>query len=105
VNEQVKAYGGPGYQVAQDVMARVAAAISQSGVQIVPSTVISMGDGGGDGASAFSNLHQMAWRDLGSRARVRRPAGRVQSCPSTSSPGASGSGAFGVSHSLCFSTT
>ena len=56
VNEQVKAYGGPGYQVAQDVMARVAAAISQSGVQIVPSTVISMGDGGGDGASAFSNL-------------------------------------------------
>ena len=57
VSEQVKAYGGPGYQVAQDVMARVAAAIAQSGVQIVPSTVISMGDGdGGDGASAFSNL-------------------------------------------------
>ena len=57
VSEQVKAYGGPGYQVAQDVMARVAAAIQESGVQIVPSTVISMGDGDGhDGTSAFSNL-------------------------------------------------
>jgi uncharacterized membrane protein YqiK len=56
VSEQVKAYGGPGYQVAQDVMARIAEAIGQSGVPIVPATVISMGDGAADGGSAFSNL-------------------------------------------------
>ncbi|HSL94306.1 MAG TPA: SPFH domain-containing protein [Thermoleophilia bacterium] len=57
VNEQVKAYGGPGFQVAQDVMARIADAIEKSGVPLVPSTVISLGDGG-DGArsDAFSGL-------------------------------------------------
>ena len=32
VSEQVKAYGGPGFQVAQDVMARIANAIEKSGV-------------------------------------------------------------------------
>ena len=59
VNEQVKAYGGPGFQVAQDVMARIADAIEKSGVPLVPSTVISLGDGGDGGggrSDAFSGL-------------------------------------------------
>jgi uncharacterized membrane protein YqiK len=62
VTEQVKAYGGPAYQVAQDVMSRLAYAIETSHVPIVPQTVISMGgsgddgDGGGSAGGAFGNL-------------------------------------------------
>jgi uncharacterized membrane protein YqiK len=56
VNEQVKAYGGPGFQVAQDVMARIAEAIERSGVPLVPSTTISLGDTGQGGNDAFSGL-------------------------------------------------
>ena len=56
VSEQVKAYGGPGFQVAQDVMARIAGAIEKSGVPLVPSTTISLGDTGEGKNDAFSGL-------------------------------------------------
>ena len=59
VGEQVKAYGGPAYQVAQDVMSRIAQAIEVSKVPIVPQTVITMDGNGGDGAggsNAFGGL-------------------------------------------------
>lgn len=58
IDEQVKAYGGPQYQVLQDVMNRFTQAIEKSSIDIVPKTVISMGNGenGGDSANAFNML-------------------------------------------------
>src|SRR4029078_11517469 len=47
IEEQVRAYGGPRYQLTQQVMARFAEAIQQSGVDIVPKVVI--GGSGRDG--------------------------------------------------------
>jgi len=52
IEEQVRAYGGPRYQLTQQVMARFAEAIQQSGVDIVPKVVI--GNDGRDGASGDS---------------------------------------------------
>ena len=53
IEEQVRAYGGPRYQLTQQVMARFAEAVEHSGVDIVPKVVIGgRGDGEGtDGAS------------------------------------------------------
>ncbi|HXU85543.1 MAG TPA: flotillin family protein, partial [Verrucomicrobiae bacterium] len=55
IEEQVRAYGGPRYQLTQQVMARFAEAVEKSGVDIVPRVVIGgRGDGGngsGDGST------------------------------------------------------
>ena len=57
IEEQVRAYGGPQYQVVQDVMSKFTAAIQTAGVDIVPKTVISMGgEGGGSNVNAFEML-------------------------------------------------
>jgi len=58
IEEQVKAYGGPQYQVVQDVMNKFTTAIEKSKIDIVPKTVISMGSGQGQGSSvnAFEML-------------------------------------------------
>lgn len=58
IEEQVRAYGGPQYQVVQDVMNKFTTAIEKSKVEIVPRTVISMGGGQGQGSSvnAFEML-------------------------------------------------
>lgn len=48
VEEQVRAYGGPQYQVTQQVMNRFAEAIQQAKVDVVPRVVIG-GNGNGDG--------------------------------------------------------
>ena len=60
IEEQVRAYGGPRYQLTQQVMARFAEAVERSGVDIVPKVVIgdrrdgSGPDGaGGDGRGSF----------------------------------------------------
>ncbi len=44
IEEQVRAYGGPQYQVTQTVLNRFAEAIQQSGVDVVPRVLISGGD-------------------------------------------------------------
>lgn len=49
--EQVKAYGGPQYQVTQQVMGRFAEAIQQSRVDVVPRVVV----GGGEKGTATSS--------------------------------------------------
>jgi hypothetical protein len=49
--EQVKAYGGPQYQVTQQVMGRFAEAIQQSKVDVVPRVVV----GGGEKGSATNS--------------------------------------------------
>jgi uncharacterized membrane protein YqiK len=58
IDEQVKAYGGPQYQVLQDVMNKFTQSIEKAGIDIVPKTVITMGnnENGGEGANAFNML-------------------------------------------------
>lgn len=45
INEQVKAYGGPKYQVVQDIVTKYTAAIESGHIQIVPNTYVNMGGG------------------------------------------------------------
>jgi uncharacterized membrane protein YqiK len=52
IEEQVRAYGGPRYQLTQQVMARFAEAIEHAGVDIVPKVVIGDRRDGTDGSSA-----------------------------------------------------
>jgi len=62
VEEQVRAYGGPRYQLTQQVMARFAEAIEQARVDVVPKIVIgghsngANGDGGAPGLGGSSVL-------------------------------------------------
>jgi len=57
VEEQVRAYGGPQYQVTQQVMNRFAEAIEQSGVDVVPRVVVG-GGGNGDQGGGQNNVMQ-----------------------------------------------
>src|SRR5574339_299630 len=52
--EQVRAYGGPQFQVTQQVLNRFAEAIQQSKVDVVPRVVVG-GDGKGDGNGGTAN--------------------------------------------------
>src|SRR6185295_18800420 len=58
IEEQVRAYGGPRYQLTQQVMARFAEAVERAGVDIVPKIVIGdRRDGGtGDGTNGASPM-------------------------------------------------
>ncbi len=53
--EQVRAYGGPQFQVTQQVMNRFAEAIQQSGVDVVPRIVVSGGGNTGEGGGSTSS--------------------------------------------------
>lgn len=50
INEQVKAYGGPKYQVLQDIVAKYTKAIESGQIQIVPNTYVNMGGAKEDGS-------------------------------------------------------
>ena len=54
IDEQVRAYGGPQFQLTQQVLARFAEAIQTSGVDVVPKILIGHGGGGGAGGSGSS---------------------------------------------------
>jgi len=54
IEEQVRAYGGPRFQLTQLVMNRFAEAIQASGVDVVPRVV--GGGGGSGGSSATGNV-------------------------------------------------
>lgn len=57
IDEQVKAYGGPQYQVVQDVMTKFTAAVEKAKIDIVPKTVVNMGGGEqGSSVNAFEML-------------------------------------------------
>ncbi|HEY6195927.1 MAG TPA: SPFH domain-containing protein [Candidatus Eisenbacteria bacterium] len=59
IEEQVRAYGGPRYQLTQQVMNRFAEAIQVSGVDVVPRVVVGGGhDGNGDGGAMTGNVMQ-----------------------------------------------
>jgi len=54
IDEQVRAYGGPRFQLTQQVMSRFAEAVEKSGVELVPRIV--MGGANGNGKSGGSNM-------------------------------------------------
>ena len=57
VEEQVRAYGGPQYQVVQDVMSKFTTAIEKAQIDIVPKTVVNMGgQEQGSSVNAFEML-------------------------------------------------
>ena len=51
IEEQVRAYGGPRFQLTQQVMNRFAEAIQTSGVDVVPRVVVGGGGHNGNGGS------------------------------------------------------
>jgi len=57
IEEQVRAYGGPQYQVVQDIMSKFTSAIEKSRIDIVPKTVVSLGgQEQGSSVNAFEML-------------------------------------------------
>src|SRR5580765_3147301 len=60
IEEQVRAYGGPRFQLTQMVMNRFSEAIQASGVDVVPRVVVGGGghDGNGDGGAMTGNVMQ-----------------------------------------------
>ncbi len=65
IEEQVRAYGGPQFQVLQQTMERFSTAVERSGVEIVPKMVITNGGNGANGGSfsAFEGLITMLLSD------------------------------------------
>jgi hypothetical protein len=59
IEEQVRAYGGPRFQLTQMVMNRFSEAIQASGVDVVPRVVVGGGhDGNGGGGAMTGNVMQ-----------------------------------------------
>ena len=60
IEEQVRAYGGPRFQLTQQVMNRFAEAIQASGVDVVPRVVVGGGssDGSGKGNGTTGNVRE-----------------------------------------------
>lgn len=56
IEEQVRAYGGPQFQLTRQVMERFAEAIERSGVDLVPKIVIGAADGTPAGGGASGNV-------------------------------------------------
>ncbi len=51
--EQVRAYGGPQFQVTQQVLTRFAEAIQQAGVDVVPRVMVNGGEGGSSASGSL----------------------------------------------------
>ena len=56
IDEQVRAYGGPQYQVLQQVMNRFSEAIERSQIDIVPKIVMNGGSGAGGNGTILESL-------------------------------------------------
>jgi uncharacterized membrane protein YqiK len=54
VEEQVRAYGGPQFQVLQQALDRFSTAVEKSGIDIVPKMVITNGTNGNGGSGSYS---------------------------------------------------
>ena len=79
--EQVRAYGGPQFQVTQQVLNRFAEAIQQSGVDVVPRVVVG-GSNGENGGSQSSNIMEgLLTMLLSERFGVYGEAGTTQRSP------------------------
>lgn len=64
VEEQVRAYGGPKFQVTQEVMSKFAQAIAEAKVDVVPRIVVGGGQNGGN-ASLIDGLLALLTEKLG----------------------------------------
>jgi uncharacterized membrane protein YqiK len=56
MEEQVRAYGGPQFQVVQDVMNRLAEAVEKSGADVVPKVVVGGNGSGSQGAGLLESV-------------------------------------------------
>jgi len=56
IEELVRAYGGPRYQLTQDIMNRFTTALEKTGIDLVPKTVVNMGSDKGGSFNAFELL-------------------------------------------------
>jgi uncharacterized membrane protein YqiK len=57
IDEQVRAYGGPQYQITQEVMKEFSQAIKEGKINIVPQSIVTMGGNGTEGGyNAFEAL-------------------------------------------------
>src|SRR4029079_4210874 len=54
IDEQVRAYGGPQFQLTQQVVKRFAEAIENAGVDVVPRVLVNGGGGGANGTGGTS---------------------------------------------------
>ena len=75
IDEQVRAYGGPRYQLTQQVMNRFAEAIQASGVDVVPRVVVGGGGNGNGGSPRDGERHGGTADDAALRADRRRHHG------------------------------
>jgi len=76
IDEQVRAYGGPQFQMAQQVMGRFAEAIEKSQVDVVPKISLGGGAGGGNGSLLDSLLGVLLSEKLGAMAGIATTAPR-----------------------------
>jgi uncharacterized membrane protein YqiK len=77
IDEQVQAYGGPQFQVMQQVMARFAEAIQTSGVDVVPRVLLGGAEGGTSGGLIEGLLAMLLSDKLG--VQVTGPAEKRRS--------------------------
>jgi uncharacterized membrane protein YqiK len=75
IEEQVQAYGGPQFQVTQQVMSRFAEAVQQSKVDVVPRVVVS-GAGAAGGATGSSIMEGLLTLLLSDRMNVQVTGGQ-----------------------------
>ncbi|OQA13111.1 MAG: SPFH domain / Band 7 family protein [Chloroflexi bacterium ADurb.Bin360] len=66
IEEQVQAYGGPQFQVTQQVLTRFAEAIQNAGVDVVPRVVLGGGEGGGTNSLIEGLMAMLLSEKLGS---------------------------------------
>lgn len=79
--EQVRAYGGPQFQVTQQVLNRFAEAIQQSGVDVVPRVVVGGGNGEKGGSTQSNIMEGLLTMLLSERFGVTGEAGTTQRSP------------------------
>jgi hypothetical protein len=78
IEEQVRAYGGPKFQLTQQVMGRFAEAIETAKVDVVPKIVVGGGSDGGKGGGSGNVLEAlltlMLSEKMGDVVRASEPA-------------------------------
>ncbi|MFN8434617.1 MAG: SPFH domain-containing protein [Anaerolineales bacterium] len=79
--EQVRAYGGPQFQVTQQVLNRFAEAIQQSGVDVVPRVVVGGGNGEKGNSTQSNIMEGLLTMLLSERFGVSGEAGTTQRSP------------------------
>jgi uncharacterized membrane protein YqiK len=72
IEEQVRAYGGPKFQVTREVMNRFAEAIAEAKVDVVPKVVVGGGDKGGSGSVQEALLAMLLSDKLGEDKTAKR---------------------------------